>query len=82
MEHTLGREQRTRWMKLGYPRLVNYRHNPIITDAEAVLLAKWDMIIVDMDTPNVSPRAIPLIREYNPDITSCLEDGDRRRSAG
>ncbi|MCF7794807.1 hypothetical protein K9M50_00395 [Patescibacteria group bacterium] len=51
-----------------YPRLVNYYLEWSISDSEAVDLAKWDMLILDMEVQENSPEAIRKIRNYNPDI--------------
>jgi len=52
----------------GFPRLANYYHVWEITDAEAVALSKWDMIILDMEVQENSRAALQKIRLYNPKI--------------
>jgi len=52
----------------GYPRLVNlYWKNPV-TMADAAQLAKWNMLVLDMQTQTNSADAIREIRRLNPSI--------------
>lgn len=51
-----------------YPRLANlYWKNPV-TLAEAPALAKWDLLVLDMQAQTNSAEAIKEIRRHNPDI--------------
>ncbi len=54
--------------QVDYPRLVNYYLEWSLDDSEAVDLAKWDLLILDMEVQENSPEAIRKIRRYNPDI--------------
>jgi hypothetical protein len=51
-----------------YPRLANYYLEWSLTDNEARNLAKWDLLILDMEVQENSPEAIRIIRNLNPDI--------------
>lgn len=55
-------------VKSVYPRLANYFLRWEITDSEAVELAKWDLLIVDMEAQENSRRELLKIRQLNPDI--------------
>ncbi|MCR4279912.1 MAG: putative glycoside hydrolase [Candidatus Komeilibacteria bacterium] len=50
------------------PRLANYYLRWQITEHEAVALAKWDLLILDMQNQFTSLSALRKIRESNPDI--------------
>jgi len=50
-----------------YPRLANYYLKWKITDNEAVELAKWDVLVLDMELQVSSQRQLKKIREINPD---------------
>ncbi len=51
-----------------FPKLANlYWKNPITTD-EAAKLAKWDLLVLDMQAQESSPEAIREIRRRNPKI--------------
>jgi hypothetical protein len=54
--------------QIDYPRLVNYYLEWSLSDSEAIDLAKWDLLILDMEVQENSPEAIRKIRNYNPDI--------------
>jgi len=53
---------------ISYPRLANYFLHWELSDYEAEQLAKWDLIILDMEVSQNSPDKIRIIREINPDI--------------
>ncbi len=53
---------------IDYPRLANYYLEWSITQKEAKELAKWDLLILDMEVQENSPEAIRTIRSYNPEI--------------
>ena len=53
---------------INYPRLANYFLHWELSDFEAEQLAKWDLIILDMEVSQNSPDKIRKIRELNPDI--------------
>jgi len=55
-------------LKNTYPRLANYFLKWEITDTEARELAKWDLLILDMETQENSRTQILKIRELNPRI--------------
>jgi len=54
--------------KLSYPRIANYFLKWDINDNEAEELAKWDLLILDMELSINSPNKIRKIRRINPDI--------------
>lgn len=55
-------------LKTDYPRLANlYWKNPIDMN-EAEQLAKWDLLVLDMQTQTNSAEAIKKIRQLNPNI--------------
>ncbi len=54
--------------QVDYPRLVNYYLEWSLSPDEARDLAKWDLLILDMEVQENSPQAIKQIRNYNPDI--------------
>ncbi len=51
-----------------FPKRANYFLKWEITDAEAVQLAKWDLLILDMETQEKSRPQIQKIRSLNPNI--------------
>lgn len=51
-----------------YPKLVNLFFRWDITPAEAIDLAKWDVLIVDMEVATYSPSSLTKIKELNPNI--------------
>jgi len=51
-----------------YPRLANYFLRWEITDSEANQLAKWDLLVLDMEVQENSRRELEKIRELNPNI--------------
>ena len=51
-----------------YPRLANYFLKWEISDSEAKELAKWDLLIVDMETAENSRTQLKKIRQLNPDV--------------
>ncbi|MFA7653481.1 MAG: putative glycoside hydrolase [Candidatus Magasanikbacteria bacterium] len=50
------------------PKLANYFLHNQITDAQARELAKWDLVILDMETQYTSPAQLTLLRKLNPSI--------------
>jgi hypothetical protein len=54
--------------QVDYPRLANYYLEWSLSDEEALNLAKWDLLILDMEVQENSPEAILKIRNYNPNI--------------
>lgn len=55
-------------VKSTYPRLANYFLKWDLSEKEAEDLAKWDLLILDMEVQENSPEAVRLIRELNPDV--------------
>ncbi len=51
-----------------YPRLANYFLNWTISDTEAINLAKWDLLVLDMEVQEKSRAQLQKIRQLNPDI--------------
>ncbi|MCF7820183.1 MAG: hypothetical protein K9M44_01780, partial [Candidatus Pacebacteria bacterium] len=51
-----------------FPKLSNYFLNWQINSQEAEKLAKWDLLILDMEVQENNPEQIRKIRNYNPDI--------------
>ena len=51
-----------------YPRLANYFLKWGISRAEAIELAKWDVVIVDMEAQTYLPENLKLLRQLNPNI--------------
>ncbi len=51
-----------------FPRLANYFLKWEINKEEATQLAKWDLLVLDMETQENSPESLKLIRRLNPDI--------------
>ncbi len=51
-----------------FPRLANYFLKWEISKSEAEELAKWNLLILDMETQHTSPDKIRYIRELNPQI--------------
>ena len=51
-----------------YPKLANLFFRWDITPAEAKDLAKWDILIIDMDVQTYSPNSLKLLKQYNPNI--------------
>jgi hypothetical protein len=51
-----------------YPRLANLFLKWNITEAEAIELAKWDLVVIDMEAQVRTPEGLRKIREYNPNI--------------
>lgn len=54
--------------KTTFPRLANYYLKWELSEGEARELAKWDLLVLDMETQENSPGALRLIRQLNPDI--------------
>lgn len=50
------------------PKIANIFFRWDITTAEAKDLARWDVLLVDMEVQTYSPNSLKLIRQYNPDI--------------
>lgn len=55
-------------LKADYPRLANYFLKWEISNQEASELAKWDLLVLDMETQENSREQIQKIRELNPKI--------------
>ena len=55
-------------LKPTYPRLVNYFLKWQISDSEATQLAKWDVVILDMEVAKNSPAQLQKIRVLNPRV--------------
>jgi len=55
-------------LKSTFPRLVNYFLKWEISDEEVDKLAKWDMLILDMEVQENSLKQVQKIKELNPDI--------------
>src|SRR5680860_454476 len=55
-------------VKSTFPRLANYFLKWEISETEARELAKWDLLILDMETQENSPQSLRLIRELNPNV--------------
>ncbi len=55
-------------LKSDYPRLANYFLKWEISDTEAAELAKWDVLVLDMEVQENSPQQLAKIRELNPNI--------------
>jgi hypothetical protein len=53
---------------MSHPRLANYFLRWEITDTEAKELAKWDLLILDMEVQENSRRELEKIRALNPEI--------------
>ncbi len=51
-----------------YPKIANYYLKWDISDQEAIELAKWDLLILDMELSFNSPDKIRKIRQINPDV--------------
>lgn len=52
-----------------FPRKANYFLKWTMTTGEARELAKWDVVVLDMEIQRRYPERITLMRELNPDIT-------------
>lgn len=55
-------------MDAKYPRLANLYFKWDISAAEAQELAKWDVLVIDMEASVNTPENLKKIREYNPQI--------------
>ena len=51
-----------------YPRLANVYYDTNISDAEAVELAKWDILVVGIELQYNNPNFFNIVRAENPDI--------------
>ena len=51
-----------------YPRLANYFLRWEISDSEAVELAKWDLLVLDMEVQENSREQLKKIRQLNPEV--------------
>lgn len=51
------------------PRLANYFLNWTITDSDATALARWDLVVLDIENQYKNPNLIKKIRRLNPNIT-------------
>ncbi|MBI5621335.1 VCBS repeat-containing protein [Candidatus Falkowbacteria bacterium] len=52
----------------GYPKLANYFLQTPISDADAMALARWDVVILGMQAQDTSPQQIQKIRQLNPQV--------------
>lgn len=50
------------------PKIANIFFRWDITEAEAKQLARWDILLIDMEVQHYSPNSLKLIRQYNPNI--------------
>lgn len=50
------------------PKRANYYLKWEVSDADAVQLARWDLVILDMEVQERSPAQLKRIRQLNPDI--------------
>lgn len=66
-----------------FPKLANYFLNWEISDEEARELARWDLLILDMETQINSREQLKKIRQYNPEITilAYITAGEIRQDA-
>jgi len=55
-------------LKNTYPRLLNYFLKWEITDSEAADLAKWDVLVLDMEVAENSKAQLLKIRQLNPNV--------------
>src|SRR5680860_684522 len=55
-------------LKSVYPRLANYYLKWELSDDEARQLAKWDLLVLDMEVQENSPEALALIKKLNPQV--------------
>ena len=55
-------------VKNTFPHLANYFLKWEISDYEAQNLAKWDLLVLDMEVQENSPEALKKIRRLNPDV--------------
>lgn len=53
----------------GYPKLANLFYRWHIEESEVAELAKWDILIIDMDVQTYSPQYLKKLKELNPNIT-------------
>ncbi|MFB6225752.1 MAG: putative glycoside hydrolase [Candidatus Paceibacteria bacterium] len=51
-----------------YPRLANYYLKWTLTEQKAEKLARWDVVVLDMENQQHNPHLIEKMREINPDI--------------
>lgn len=51
-----------------YPRLANLFFKWDITDEEARELAKWDVVVIDMEAQVATPENLRKLKQYNPQI--------------
>ena len=51
-----------------YPRLANYYLRWDLTEEQAIELAKWDVVIIDMEAQVNSPNQLRRLRQLNPKI--------------
>lgn len=57
-----------KYTKEDFPRLANYYLKWELSDKEAESLAKWDLLILDMEVQENSPSALRKIKKLNPDV--------------
>ncbi|HEX9664717.1 MAG TPA: putative glycoside hydrolase [Patescibacteria group bacterium] len=51
-----------------FPKLSNYFLKWGVSDQEAKELARWDLLIIDMEAQVYTPQNLKKIRQYNPDV--------------
>ncbi len=55
-------------VKEEYPRLVDYYLEPLVPKDEYDNLAKYDLLILDVDTQTIDPSLFTVIKQQNPEI--------------
>ncbi len=55
-------------LQTSYPRLANYFLKWEMSDTEARELAKWDLLILDMEVSKNSPAQLAKVRQLNPQV--------------
>jgi len=51
-----------------YPKIANYYLDPFVPEGDFEDLAKYDLIVFDIDLPRVRPELIEFLKKENPDI--------------
>ncbi len=51
-----------------YPKLANLFYRWHIEEREVAELARWDILIIDMDVQTYSPQYLTKLKQLNPDI--------------
>jgi len=67
-----------------YPKVANLFFRWDISTSEAKELAKWDILIIDMEVQRITPDSLKLIKQYNPNIKilAYLASADIRGDSG